>query len=124
MTALEAMLKKQESAAKAMLSRLQREQGNAAAKEMLFENSLVLADSQFKLTIMATVEESVKLLQEYCNSHYYINPGERSSICLSHPLKEMELATTDYESLLLNLAEKLGRIKSDVKKDWYEYAYE
>ena len=121
---MEEKIKKQETAAKALLTQFRAANGDAAARKMLQDNSAILADSQFKLSIIDTVDESVKLLQEYCNSHYYINPGNRPSECQTNPLTDVAIGTTDYEVLLLSLAEKLSGIKSAVKGDWFDFAYE
>lgn len=122
--AMEEKVKKQEAAAKALLTQFRSTNGDTATRNMLRDNSVILADSQFKLSIIETVEESIKLLQEYCNSHYYINPGNRPKECQTNPLDGVIVGNSDYEQLLLNLADRLSNIKSAVKGDWFDFAYE
>lgn len=91
---------------------------------MLTDVSMMLADSQLKLRVIDTVDEAIKLFQDYCNSHYYINPAKRPKDCQTNPLADATAGSADYEDLLLRFVDRLRNMRSGVKADWFDFAYE
>ena len=107
-----------------MLTRLKATEGDGAARELIHNTNKIIADAQYKRTILDTAGEAITLLQDFCNSHYYINPADVPGECVTDPRESLNFATPDYELLLLSLEDKMSRIKRKAKENWFDFAYE
>ena len=72
--------------------------------------------------IMVLVDEVSRTVNEFCNAHRYVNPGNVPSVC-DTDLFELERNSRDFEEFLLNIASKLGAVVEVIARNWFDIGY-
>ena len=74
------------------------------------------------LEIFTLIDRTTLLLQEFCNSHLFVNPSQRSSVC-DVDLFALEASSATLEDFLFAVAASLDRVLIETNKAYFEVAY-